>query len=178
MDEMRSELLASEEGARRDLAAEREERLTSGTEAAVAAAELQAWAEDAVARQEAELEAAVLAGVTEGLVASATTESVRCDAEARHATLVAQVAAQRQALETAFAEEKRKSWEQVSEQGAALMGELAEEVEARGKAQAELREMLHARCGALEASAHSDRLETEAAVQHALGEVVVEATEP
>ena len=187
MDELRTEMLAGEEGARRDLATERDERITSGTEAMVAAAELQAWAEGAVARQAAELEAAVVGGVAEGLVASAATESVRFDAEVRHAGLAAEVAAQREALEAAFAEEKRKSWEQVSpnpnpnnldpnpnnpdpnpnnpnnphpnpnphphphqvsEQGAALMGELAEEAEARGKAEVELREMLATRCTA------------------------------
>ena len=142
MDEMRSELLASEEGARRELEKEREERITSGTEAAVAAAELQAWAEDAVARTHAELEAAVIAGVTEGLVASAATESVRYDAEVRHEKFLAEVA-----------EEKRKSWEQASQQGAAIFGELEEVKGAREKAEVELREMLDARCGALEASA-------------------------
>ena len=126
--------------------------MTSGTEAAVAAAELQAWAEDAVERQAAELEAAVLAGVTEGLVASAATESVRYDAEERHAALVAEVAAQRQALQAAFDEQKRKRWEQVSEQGTAIFGELEEVKGAREQAEAELHEMLEARCGALEAS--------------------------
>jgi len=108
----------------------------------VAAAELQAWAEDAVARTHAELEAAVIAGVTEGLVASAATESVRYDAEVRHEKFLAEVA-----------EEKRKSWEQASQQGAAIFGELEEVKEAREKAELELREMLDARCGALEASA-------------------------
>ena len=103
MDELRTEMLAGEEGARRDLATERDERVTSGTEAMVAAAELQAWAEGAVARQAAEIEAAVLGGVASGLVATAATDG-----------LAAEVAAQRQALESAFAEEKRKSWEQVS----------------------------------------------------------------
>ena len=146
MDELRTEMLAGEEGARVDLAAERDERLASGTEALVAAAELQAWAEAAVAQQATELEAAVLGSVAEGLVASAATESARYDAEARQSALAAEVAAQREALEAAFAEEKRKSWEQVSEQGAALMGELAEEAEARAKGEAELREMMSTRC--------------------------------
>ena len=176
MDELRTEMLAGEEGARVDLAAERDERLASGTEALVAAAELQAWAEAAVAQQATELEAAVLGSVAEGLVASAATESARYDAEARQSALAAEVAAQREALEAAFAEEKRKSWEQVSEQGAALMGELAEEAEARAKGEAELREMMSTRCGALEEAASSARVETEAAVQQALSEVVVEAT--
>ena len=176
MDELRTEMLAGEEGARVDLAAERDERLASGTEAMVAAAELQAWAEAAVAQQATELEAAVLGSVAEGLVASAATESARYDAEVRHTALAAEVAAQREAIEAAFAEEKRKSWEQVSEQGAALMGELAEEAEARAKGEAELREMMSTRCGALEEAASSARVETEAAVQQALSDVVVEAT--
>ena len=54
---LRTEMRAGEEGAQLALAAERDERLASATEAIVAVAELRAWAEGAVARQARELEA-------------------------------------------------------------------------------------------------------------------------